>query len=103
MTPKLSRARIHRPAKTAMQSGLRNTKGWVVEFEAADPAAARFHDPLMGWVGTRDTAGQVRLHFASKADAVAFAERHGLAYDIIEPTERRYRPKSYAENFRRPV
>ncbi len=95
----MSRVRIYRPAKTAMQSGLRNTRDWVVEFETE---GARFHDPLTGWVGSRDTRRQVRLRFATREDAIAFAERNGYEYRIVAPTEMRHRPKSYAENFRRP-
>lgn len=83
-----------------MQSGLRNTKQWIVEFE---PGAAMFHDPLTGWVGSRDTDHQVRLRFAKREDAIAFAERNGLSYQVFEPEKLRHRPKSYAENFRRPV
>jgi hypothetical protein len=96
----VSRVRIFQPTKTAMQSGLGNTKQWVVEFA---PGTPKFHDPLTGWVGSRDTDRQVRLRFADKADAVAFADRHGLDYEIIEPKTPRHRPKSYAENFRSPV
>jgi len=91
------RARIYKPAKTAMQSGRANVKKWVLEFE---PAAPRGHDPLMGWTSSSDTARQVRLRFASREAAVAYAERHGIAYDVAEPTQRRIRPKSYAANFR---
>jgi len=90
-------ARIYRPAKTAMQSGLANTRKWIVEFE---PETPEFIDPLMGWVGRADTRGQVRLRFDSKDEAIAFARRHGLSYEVEEPHERRPHPKSYADNFR---
>ncbi len=89
--------RIYRPAKTAMQSGQANTRKWVLEFE---PSAAKVIDPLMGWTGGGDTAGQVHLRFASKAEAIAFAKKHGLDYQVFEPAERALRPKSYADNFR---
>jgi hypothetical protein len=89
-------ARIYRPAKTAMQSGRANTRGWVLEFE---PGAPKTIDPLMGWTGSGDMAGQVRLRFASSKDAIAYAKRHGLAYQVIEPKERVLRPRSYADNF----
>ena len=88
---------IYRPAKTAMQSGLGNTKEWVLEF---DPTAPEAIDPLMGWTGSADTKGQVRLRFASKDEAVAFAKKHGHEYRVSEPREARLRPKSYADNFR---
>jgi hypothetical protein len=94
----VSVARIYRPARTAMQSGRAGTKSWVLEFE---PRAAKRPDRLMGWVGSEDMqADEVRLQFASREDAVAFAERHGIEYRLRERHERSLRPKSYADNFR---
>lgn len=80
-----------------MQSGMRKTRDWIVEFE---PEAPRVHDPLMGWIGSGDTRTQVRLRFGSRDQAVAFATRNDLTYRLIEPHQRVVRPKSYAENFR---
>jgi hypothetical protein len=93
---------IYKPAKTAMQSGDSNTRRWVLEFE---PGAPKVTDPLMGWIGSADTLGQVQLRFGSKEEAIAFANKHGLNYRVQEPRSRRIRPKSYAENFsfRRPI
>ncbi|MEQ8164543.1 MAG: ETC complex I subunit [Alphaproteobacteria bacterium] len=88
--------RIYQPAKTAMQSGRRNTKQWVLEFE---PGSKREVEPLMGWISSADTRGQVRMRFDSKEEAVAFAEKNRYAYRIHEPKSRRIKPKSYAENF----
>lgn len=90
-------ARIYRPAKSAMQSGRANTRNWVLEFA---PAAPKVVDPLMGWTGGSDTAAQVRLCFVSKAEAIAYARKHGLDYHVFEPSEQALRPKSYADNFR---
>lgn len=90
--------RIYSPAKNAMQSGRRNTQEWVVAFE---PGAPKLPDPLMGWIGSGDTRGQVRLRFDSREDAVAFAQRNGLSYRLQEPKAVRVRPKNYAENFLR--
>ncbi len=90
-------ARIYRPAKTAMQSGRANTRCWVLEYERR---ARRTVDRLMGWTGCADTNQQVRLGFATKDDAVAFAQRNALAYRIEEPREPRVRLKAYADNFR---
>ena len=90
-------ARIYRPARTAMQAGAGKSRNWVLEFE---PAAPDVIDPLMGWAGSTDTQAQVRLRFATKDEAVAFAEKRGLAYRVSEPKEARARPKSYADNFR---
>ena len=90
-------ARIYRPAKTAMQSGEARTKEWVLDFE---PAARQEADPLMGWTSSSDTQAQVRLEFATKDEAIAYATRIGLAYSVIEPKPRRPIRKAYADNFR---
>jgi ETC complex I subunit-like protein len=90
-------ARIFRPAKTAMQSGRRGTREWVLEYE---PASRRDPDPLMGWSSAEDTLNEVRLRFATLEEAIGFATKHGLDYTVIEPHDRAPRPKSYAENFR---
>ena len=93
----MARARIYRPAKTAMQSGLAKTGKWLLEYE---PATAREPDPLMGWASAGDTLNEVRLRFATLEEAVAFAKKHELDYVVIEPKERAFRPNSYADNFR---
>jgi ETC complex I subunit conserved region len=90
-------ARIYRPAKTAMQSGRRQTRKWVLEYE---PATSRWHDPLMGWTTAADTLNEVQLLFDSFAEAKAFAERQGLHYTLIAPQSVSEKPKSYADNFR---
>ena len=89
-------ARIYRPAKTAMQSGRARTRLWELTFE---PASARTPDPLMGWTVTADTDGQVRLRFDNREEAVAFAERHGIPYEIFPDQERHIKAKAYADNF----
>ena len=89
-------ARIFRPAKTAMQSGKARTQDWVLEFA---PASARLSDPLMGWTLTDDTSAQVRLSFESRDEAVAYAQRHGLAFQVTEPKSPRRILKAYADNF----
>ena len=91
------RARIYRPAKTAMQAGRGNAKTWIVEYE---PQAAQKPDPVTGWTTSSDTGQQVRLAFATRDEAVAFCRRKGIDYQVREPRERAVRPKNYAENFR---
>ena len=88
--------RIHRPAKTAMQSGYGNSRRWLLEF---GPQAAGSIGPLMGWTSSRDTRQQVKLWFASKEEAVAYAKQQGYDYRVDEPKERRVKPKAYADNF----
>ncbi len=90
-------ARIYQPTKTAMQSGRGRTKTWVLEHE---PAASREIDPLMGWTSASDMGQQVRLSFATKEEAITYAERNGIAYTVIEPSTRKLTKKSYADNFK---
>jgi hypothetical protein len=89
--------RIYKPTKTAMQSGAAQTGQWVLEHVSE---ARRELDPLMGWTGAGDTQAQVKLWFATKEEAIAYAERIGLAYTISEPTQRSHIRKSYADNFK---
>jgi hypothetical protein len=93
----MAQARIYQPAKTAMQSGRAKTRKWLLDYEQA---SKRQPDPLMGWSSARDTLNQVQLRFDTLDEAVAFAKKHGLDYTVIEPHQRLFKPKSYAENFR---
>jgi hypothetical protein len=93
----MAQARIYRPAKTAMQSGRRQTRKWVLEYE---PASSRSPDPLMGWASSEDTLNEVQLLFDSLEEAKSFAKRQGLTYSITTPQPTSEKPKSYADNFR---
>jgi hypothetical protein len=90
-------ARIYKPAKTAMQQGLAATRDWVLEYVPAEPLVI---EPLMGWTSSADTRGQVRMSFATKEEAVAYATRHGIAFRLEETQKAEVKPKSYAENFK---
>jgi len=90
-------ARIYQPARTAMQSGQANTKEWMLDYEPEQPRAV---EPLMGWTSSGDMRQQVRLSFDTKEEAIAYCERHGIAYEVELPQERRVKPKAYADNFR---
>jgi len=89
-------ARIYKPAKSAMQSGKAKLGSWELVFE---PAAARTPDRLMGWTLTTDTAGQVRLTFDTREEAIAFATRHGIAFELMAEEVQPRIIKAYADNF----
>jgi ETC complex I subunit-like protein len=91
------RARIFQPPKTAMQSGWANTKDWALEFLSSH---ARYPDPLMGWTGGGDTQTQVKLFFDTREEAIDYANRAGIQYDVELPQARRIKPKAYADNFK---
>jgi hypothetical protein len=89
-------ARIYKPSKTAMQSGQAGTKDWALDFE---PEEAPQIEPLMGWTSSGDMRQQLRLRFASKEEAVAYCERHGIAYQVFESKLATRRAMSYSDNF----
>jgi hypothetical protein len=90
-------ARIFQRPKNAMQSGKALTDQWVLDFV---PAEAARPDPLMGWPGSGDTRRQVQLRFAAREDAVAYAEKHGIAAVVHETPPHRLKLQAYADNFR---
>ena len=63
-----------------------------------DPAAKRV-DPLTGWTQSTDMNGQVRLSFETRDEAIAYAQRHGIAFQLFEPKEPKPIIKAYADNF----
>jgi hypothetical protein len=91
------RVRIFQQPKSAMQSGQAGTQEWIIEWAPSD---RRVQDPLMGWFGSSDTQSQVRLSFDTREAAIAYAEKHGLDYDVELPPVRIRKPKAYADNFK---
>ena len=91
-------ARIYQPSRSAMTSGQANTRSWVLEYV---PEEQKRIDPLMGWTGSGDMRGQVRLRFSDKDAAIDYAQRNGIAYVVEEPKKRRpnVRPRGYGGNF----
>lgn len=91
-----AKARIYQPAKNAMQSGRAKTRFWVLEYTPKP----KYIDPLMGWTGSTDTLGQVRMRFSSQGAAETFAKEQGIDYEVEKPHHRRFQRKSYSDNFR---
>jgi len=89
-------ARIYKPARTAMQSGQAKTREWVLDYEPEEP---RVVESLMGWTSSGDMKSQLRLQFSTKDEAVAYAERHGIPYQVQEGKPAPRRGLSYADNF----
>ena len=91
----MKKAKIYNPSKTAMQSGRRNTKKWILQFESKDSGV----DPLMGWQTSSDTMSQIKLEFSSKEKAINYAKKNQIEYQINEPERKKITKKSYADNF----
>jgi hypothetical protein len=89
-------ARIFKPAKNAMQSGTAKTREWQLDYEPEQP---RVIEPLMGWTSSGDMKQQLTLRFDTQEEAVAYCEREGIPYQVIEPKQRAHRQVAYADNF----
>ena len=89
-------AKIYRPARNAMQSGTANSQEWMLEFESD---SARTVDPLMGWISNADTNTQVKLTFETRDEAIAFATRNGIPFQVTEARDPKRVIKAYADNF----
>ena len=91
----MKKAKIYKPNKTAMQSGLGKIDKWILEFETKDPTK----NPLMGWESSSDTLTELKLEFSTKELAINYAKKKKIEYEIIEPRKRKTVKKSYADNF----
>ena len=91
-------ARIYRPAKTAMSSGHAKTHRWVLDYE---PERAKTIEPLMGYTSSDDMKSQIRLQFDTKEEAIDYAKRNGIPFQVFEPKERVRPAIAYSDNFRR--
>ncbi len=78
-----------------MQSGTRNTKNWLLEFDTLDTGT----NPLMGWETSEDTMSEVKLEFSTKEEALNFAKKNNIEYYIVEPQKNKIIKKSYSDNF----
>ena len=58
----MKKAKIFKPTKTAMQSGLAKSDKWVIEYIVDQPGI----NPLMGWESSTDTLSELNLEFSSK-------------------------------------
>ena len=91
----MRKAKIYKPTKTAMQSGTRNTKNWILEYESLKTGIS----PLMGWETTKDTLSEIKLEFSTKEQAIDYAKKNNISYYVINPKDRKLVKKSYSDNF----
>ena len=64
--------KIYKPTKSAMQSGLGNTKLWLAEYVNEQD---KTKDLLMGWNSSLDTKEQIKMFFDTKEQAVEWAKK----------------------------
>ena len=91
------KAKIYKPAKTAMQSGRSKYNKWVLKFL---DQKNQLKDTMMGWNGGSSTVSQIELKFSTKEEAVSYAKKNNIDYEVLETSERKVITKSYADNFK---
>ena len=93
----MRKAKIFKPTKTAMQSGLAKYDKWVIEYIVDQPGV----NPLMCWESSTDTFSELNLEFSSKEKAIEYAKKNKIEFEIIEEKKRKIVKKSYSDNFTR--
>ena len=78
-----------------MQSGMRNTKNWLLEFDTLNTGI----NPLMGWESSKDTMSEVKIEFSSREQAINYAKKNNIDYYVVESQKSKIIKKSYSDNF----
>jgi len=91
----MRKAKIYIPSKTAMQSGTKQTKKWILEYYTSKTGI----NALTGWETSRDTMSEIKLEFPDKESIIRYVNKNKIKYDLIEPKKRKIALKSYANNF----
>ena len=91
----MKKAKIYKPSKTAMQSGIKKFDKWIIEFITEKTGI----NPLMGWESSSDTYSELILEFKTKELAIEYAKKNKIDYELIEPKIRKINKKSYSDNF----
>ncbi|MCT4635748.1 MAG: ETC complex I subunit [Rickettsiales bacterium] len=90
-------ARIYKPTKTAMQSGVANNREWLLEFVSQEDKKI---EPVMGWTSSSDMLQEVKIKFPTKQAAIEFADSNNYSYEVMEPQSKKFIKRSYADNFK---
>ena len=89
--------RIYKPSRSSMTSGTAKMQKWILEHA---PASKNSPEPLMGWSQSHDTLDQVRLKFATKEAAIAYAQAQGWDYTVAVARPKKIKPRNYMDNFK---
>jgi|TARA_B100001741_G_scaffold298087_1_gene283341 hypothetical protein len=91
----MKKAKIYKPSKSAMQSGTKKYNKWILEFITENNTT----NPLMGWESSNDTYSEIKLEFELIDDAINYAKKNLIEFEVIEPKTRKVVKKSYSDNF----
>ena len=93
---KKSKFLIFQPPKSAMQSGLNNSRRWCLSNIEINES---FLSSKFCWNGSSNPEKQIKLFFNELDSAISFAKKNDYDYEVQMPNKRSLIKKSYAENF----
>ena len=93
----MTTARIIEEQRRTTQSGKAHDGRWTLEFEREQPLRP---DPLTGWSGSGDTRTQIRLSFATRDEAIAYANKKGFDIHLVPAPPVKLKLQAYSDNFR---
>jgi len=91
-------ATIEKNVRPSTQHGM-STSGWTITF---DQEQVYWASPLMEWTGTADSLHSLEISFATKEQAIKFAEENGINFTVNQDSEApvTQQVKSYSDNFK---
>ena len=87
---------IFQPTKSAMQSGLNNSKKWCLTNVEAHKT---YLNSIFCWTGSSNPEKNIQIFFDDLDSAVRFAKSKGHNFEIINTPKRKIIKKSYSNNF----
>lgn len=92
----MKHAIIYNPTKNLMQSGSANSSVWKLMFKKEIDNKQEY---LMGWASAFETQSEVVLKFKSKEDAIKYAKKAGLSFEVRESEILKNEKKDITFNF----
>lgn len=89
--------KIYKKSKSAMQSGIKNTKKWYLESMEINERSLNLS---FDWSSSKNIEDQIKISFNDLQSAVDFAEKNNLDYQVFVPNQSNQILKSYSDNFK---
>ena len=89
--------KIYKKSKSAMQSGIKNTKKWYLESMEIN---VRAHNIYFDWSSSTSIEDQIKLSFDDLQSAIDFAKKKNLDFEVFVPNQSNQIIKSYSDNFK---
>ena len=89
--------KIYKKSKSAMQSGIKNTKKWYLESMDINERSLNLS---FDWSSSKNIEDQIKISFNDLQSAIDFAEKNNLVYEVLVPNQSNQILKSYSDNFK---